>query len=332
MRDNAYYFALLNRNEQIFYKNIINNLSKHLFKVDGPVLNNHEIDNVIKSVFNDHPELYYVSPRISAGIRGMGSSQLMTLNFVENYRLEQKHIDGEVKKVISNLASLARGKSELEQYMLILDYLVDNVVYEINNTFNQNAASAIYFHKAQCSGISAAYKLLCDALNLYCLSVVSSAKQNGVMTPHAWNIVRINNNYYHVDGTFVIGHNKKGQKPYSYKMAFGSDNYFIQDHVLQPNLPKCLDNSLERLSTLTPGKTELLQELKSFYDIRTLLTKEIKAGNKEISFYFDFNGTNAQLDKMLSDSITMVFTQLQIRPYTASFSVRGKEVVVKLDY
>ena len=250
----------------------------------------------------------------------------------ELYRIDQAKIDREIAQVCSKITTLAKGKSELEQHMLILDYLIENVKYEINNEFNQNAASAIYYHKAQCSGISAAYKLIADHLGLYAIIVSSSSNESGVMIPHAWNIVQIDGVYYQVDPTSVVGRNEARVKPYSYKSAFCSDEFFRKNHILQPGWPKCLEDKYERLSEFNGNKTSILKEINSFYELRSYLANEVKSRKKNITFYCKIDMAPALFESTLAKSIEKVFVNLQIPLKSASFSKSGYEVQIQLTY
>ena len=180
MKEDAFYFSkILSKEEQLAYQTIYKSLLQHKKQCELPRIDNQKVSDIFQSVISDHPELYYVQPQASYSYRGMGINQNITLVYKENYVHEQHLIDREISKVLTNIKMECQGKGELEQYMIIFDYLVDNVDYQINNTLNQNAISALYYHKAQCSGISAAYKMLADSVGLYCIIVNSNAKVNG---------------------------------------------------------------------------------------------------------------------------------------------------------
>lgn len=51
-----------------------------------------------------------------------------------------------------------------------------------------------------CSGIAYAYKKLMESFNIECMVVHGELDEDGSML-HAWNLVKINNQYYHVDAT-----------------------------------------------------------------------------------------------------------------------------------
>ena len=333
MKEDAYYFSkILSKEERLAYQMIYQSLLQHKKQCELPRFDIQKASGVFQSVISDHPELYYVQPQVSGSCRGVGIHQAITLVYQENYVHEQHLIDREISKVLANIKMACQGKGELEQYMTIFDYLVDHVDYQINNILNQNAISALYYHKAQCSGISAAYKMLSDSVGLYCIIVNSNAKVNGMTSPHSWNIVKINNHYYHLDATYGIGHNQKGKKPYSYQYAFYSDKAFANDHLLQPSWPKCDDDSLERLGNLSNDKNALLTEISSFYELRNQLVEKIKNKEKEMCFYLNIEIGEKQFDTNLASSVKMVASYLKINIRSVSYIKNGKQLKLTLDY
>ena len=46
-------------------------------------------------------------------------------------------------------------------------------------------------------------KILCDELNIWCSIALSEANPDkGIKYRHAWNVIQINGQYYHLDATF----------------------------------------------------------------------------------------------------------------------------------
>lgn len=86
------------------------------------------------------------------------------------------------------------------------------------------------FHKksdgkfyAVCAGYAGAYKLLLNAAGVDCY-YVDGDKISGTGAGHAWNIVNVAGNYYHVDTTWDDG----SSDPYKYFMR--SDAFFNSNH------------------------------------------------------------------------------------------------------
>jgi len=73
--------------------------------------------------------------------------------------------------------------------------ILKNSRYEINNIYNQNAASVIHYHAAQCSGFASAFKVAMDYRGVRCIVVSGSVSTEAQSGPHAWNIVKLKEAY-----------------------------------------------------------------------------------------------------------------------------------------
>ncbi len=156
-----------------------------------------KVQEIYQYILSDHPEFYYVSPQISAV---MGSMSLK-INLSYLYDEKQKRC---IEQSFSNLWSELEkesNKSDVEKVYTAIFLLMKDSRYDVDNFYNQNAASAIHFHVAQCSGFALAFKYAMDYLGIWSIVVtgnVSNCTQSG---PHAWNIVKLNGLYYHIDVT-----------------------------------------------------------------------------------------------------------------------------------
>lgn len=105
------------------------------------------------------------------------------------------------EKVQEILASVS-GKTDYEKVVYFHDYLVANTVYGFLGAEQEEqsytAAGALLQGKAVCNGYAEAMELLLLCSNIETYMVVGAA--DGVS--HAWNIVKIDGEWYHVDVTW----------------------------------------------------------------------------------------------------------------------------------
>lgn len=233
-----------------------------------------DIRETYLAVYGDHPELFYLSSasRIAEKKGSIGfertfvSKKIFTKNEIIQYRLS-------MNEVVNNLsAACQKLSSEAEKVKFVCDYFIKNVRYQINNTFNQNAATVLIKNKGQCSGVSKAVKLIFDKLNIECLIVYGTAFNvvQGAFDNHSWNIVKVKGKYYHLDVTYLIGANVGKKNDYVYSYYNGSDARFSTDHKWDATkYPKC-------------GSDDRLTEK---YPVRTITSKNVE---KTITSYAEF--------------------------------------------
>ncbi len=92
------------------------------------------------------------------------------------------------------------GKSDLQKVAAIYDYLCANVSYGGTGDIKRTAYSALINHLAYCQGYAAAFYRLCLSAGIDTRMITSSGMN------HAWNIVKLNGQYYELDSTWDANH------------------------------------------------------------------------------------------------------------------------------
>lgn len=186
------------------YDVLLEAIMKQKQSVNLPAINNaNEIPIICKYILSDHPELYFVSTKFTIAM----SISSLTINLSYLYNTKQQY---EINQSFLNFKDKLKkemNKSDIERIYSTIFLLMRNSRYVIDNIYNQNAASVIYYHSAQCSGFASAFKYAMDLMGIWCIIVsgnISNESQNG---PHAWNVVKIDENYYHIDITSLANEN-----------------------------------------------------------------------------------------------------------------------------
>lgn len=127
----------------------------------------------------------------------------------------------------SESASKAHKELTLEEKILkIHDYLVENVSYDANLDYMYNAYGVMFDHKAICSGYAEAFKTLVDMLGVECITITGMGNGDN----HMWNMIKLDNEWYHVDVTWddPVG-NKKNVTYHTYFNV--TDEFMEKDHT-----------------------------------------------------------------------------------------------------
>ncbi len=122
---------------------------------------------------------------------------------------KQQNAKDTINKARVTVATLIlSGMSEYNKEKTLHDYIINNTRYDyenyLKNTIPDESFSAhgcLVRGVAVCEGYSKAMKLLCDLSSLECTVVSGKSKCSGTLEGHAWNIVKIDGEYYHLDVT-----------------------------------------------------------------------------------------------------------------------------------
>lgn len=142
---------------------------------------------------------------------------------------EEEYVDNEISRITDNLG-LDKVEDEYSKVKLIRDYICENVTYDTvhkhmsgSGHVQSTAYGCLYYHTALCQGYAVlAYRMLKEQ-GLDARIITGDLEVNGKTERHAWNIVRIGNEYYNLDITMddITG---------SYDYFLKSDESFNVDH------------------------------------------------------------------------------------------------------
>ena len=108
--------------------------------------------------------------------------------------------------IVANI--IGPSMSDFDKEKALHDYIVNNTRYDYQNYLNDTIPDesfeeygCLVLGVAVCEGYAEAMKLLCDLSGLECILVMGKTINNYTDEGHAWNIVKIDGEYYHVDVT-----------------------------------------------------------------------------------------------------------------------------------
>ena len=120
-----------------------------------------------------------------------------------------------VKNIADSYTSL--GMADYQKELRLHDYLVNHCQYSYGSPDDENefrAYGALIDGEAVCSGYAEAMALLLTYSGVECKIVIGSSKNEN----HAWNLVKISGDWYHLDATW--------DDPVAEKASSTSQNYF----------------------------------------------------------------------------------------------------------
>ena len=236
-----YGYNKLTNNEKKAYAVMLDGLEKGKTEIDISAfsLSNDDTKRLITIIRNDNPQLY----RLNNNYLLKTSS---TTKKVSSYNPSYSTFsfdDAKFNSAVNELLKAANGKTtEYDKAVAIHDALVKHITYEESpNQFN--AYGAIADKKAVCEGYAKAYQYLLRELGIQSYIVTGTSKEQN----HAWNLVKLDGKYYHVDVTWddpPAGILELSKPIYHAYFAVSYDDISV-DHTITTN-EITLDNANER--------------------------------------------------------------------------------------
>lgn len=195
-----YAYETLGESEKEIYQEILQALSTQSEYIDVSTLDTEQLNLIFQYVMDDHPELFYVD---GYQYKKYSLDGVVTkLQFYGNYTMSQEEvascreaIEGQVQKIYSKIPS-SYDQYEIAKYLY--DWIIEHTDYELQAQNNQNICSVLITNKSVCQGYAKTYQYLLQRLGIEAVLVTGEANQDG----HAWNLVKIHDQYYYVDVTW----------------------------------------------------------------------------------------------------------------------------------
>lgn len=329
LAETCYAYSMLPVTQQQLYLEILDALTEFRENVRLSSCDTEEISKVFQCVMNDHPEIYYVDGytyteyTLGEKLRKITFSGVYLMDNDEVLRTQRK-IDRYVEECLGGIAPDA---DEYEKVKYIYEYLISHTEYDGTAQDNQNICSVFLRGRSVCQGYAKAMQYLLQKAGVYSTLVLGSVV-NG--DSHAWNLVRIDGEYYYVDVTWgdasyqTSGQENSGERKmpainYDYLCVTTKQLEMTHqiDNVVAVPLCSCMDaNYYVREGVyFTEMEEERLQEI---------FRKALEAGDTYITLKCASQDVYQQMRKSLVDE-QKIFRYLDISGESVSYSENEKQ-------
>lgn len=235
-----YYYNTLQKPQQNAYHAIKAGLQSLSLSFSVPLLERRELSEVFTKVRLDFPQLFYAGTFQYRYFPNSENAEMLPEYLFEKGKIRehQKALQARVEKLIRPAAKW----SDMEKLLYIHDFICKNVRYDkLKKQYSHEIIGPLGHGVGVCEGIAKAVKILCDGLQIWCAIALSENNpEKGVKYRHAWNIVRMDKKYYHLDCTF--DHSLGSPEEIRYDYFLLSDQQIFRDHErLVWEMPVCED-------------------------------------------------------------------------------------------
>ena len=220
------------------------------FEDESHSVNNNDFQTVWNAFLADNPQYFWLAQcdTISSGGKVTAVEPYYDFIFTaDELPAAKAAFDAATAKALSGITN---DMSQYEIELYLHDYLVNNVKY-VNGTSNtNNAYGALVNGQAVCEGYADAFQYLLTQAGISSCVVTGTSKGEG----HAWNLVKIDGEYYYVDVTWDDQDN--GKNFYAYFNVTTAQ--LEEDHTIIPEFytPPICTATAANYFTVNGGKIE----------------------------------------------------------------------------
>lgn len=195
-----YYFKQLTQEEQRAYRELLKGIRAREKEFYLTISDDDSIDRSYHAVLKDHPEIFWVHNREKIYKTTYSDSNYCTFTPGYTYtESEISEIQAAMEQSYQEVCDLIpEDASDYEKVRIVYTYVIDHTQYQ-SGTDDQSIAGVFWKKSAVCAGYAGAVQYLLEKLDIPCIYVDGSTK--GSTEGHAWDIVKIGQEYYYVDAT-----------------------------------------------------------------------------------------------------------------------------------
>ena len=158
-----------------------------------------EVRHAIRWVMRDNPDIFWFAHQYHY------DEASSTIHFQYTFSAERvKTIQQSINDVIENdfCIEYVKTLTQQEQVTYVYKWLVTYCNYKINSAYNQSIYSVFVRRNSVCTGYAKAAQYLFNLLGIESRLVFGRLHNDKEDGRHCWNLVKVDNEYYHFDACF----------------------------------------------------------------------------------------------------------------------------------
>ena len=224
---------------------------------------NLNVDDLMSNIIGDTPWLFYVN-EWQWNVTGQNISIFPQYKYTRKQTQDlRQRCQQEVSVILSKLKYDEDIKSIAKH---LHDILIRNIKYEKQDDYEVHTIiGSLLKRKCVCDGFSKVYKLILDELKItnYLIYGKGFARTLTDSEAHAWNLIKIDNDFYHVDVTYDATLSMYNYIRYDYFLI--DDSLISIDHYWNRSIiPKANNNKFflyNQSKYVVSSRTELRQKI-----------------------------------------------------------------------
>lgn len=231
----------LSADGQLVYNDLfINILNHNTESFEVAVVGKDEFTQAYTALMHDAPEIFYVKSFVYYMDK---HDRIQSARIIYNVTKEERERKEKEMEIVVNelLGKVDYNWGDYEKVKYLYDTIIQRTTYDLNAPDHQNIYSVLVGRRSVCAGYARTLQYLMHQLDMVSIYVTGFAlNTDGSNIGHAWNLVKMDDEYYHVDATwgdpmFQMKHAHKDYIGYAYFGMTSED--LARTHVVDMDYP-----------------------------------------------------------------------------------------------
>ncbi|MBO5448472.1 MAG: transglutaminase [Ruminococcus sp.] len=233
-----YFLSYLSEKERLVCSQIYSGFRSFETDIDitDGVVRSEDICKFIVLCTSCAPEFSYIGQEYSVSVDSEGYVMSIEVNFTRTPEEAAQRYDKTADNIDRILSGISPDMSDYDKFLYIHDEIVKNCVYDETAENCYTAYGCLTEGRAVCEGYSKALLMLCEKAGIGCLPVIGQGIDDGEATPHIWNKVLLDGQWYCTDLTWDDPVSDMGGEYYRYDYFALTDAEFAADHSMDENM------------------------------------------------------------------------------------------------
>ena len=270
--------------------------------------------SIYQRIFAENPEYIYLNGSVNVSYQvDSNRKTLVAMTLKPDYWPEMADLSKtELDSISAKITSLTKQVADdvsagtqvpWEQLAAIHDFLIRHIVYDESLDQNNNHVySALFRQITLCQGYAQSFQLIARQLGFEIRLITGVSDGLG----HAWNLVRIDGRWYHIDATFDDPTPDRGSiGPIQYVHFLRSDSVMRSTHIWNaPDWPASLEDGAHyyrRQAFVVENQDDLRARLDEF--ISSIDYNRLQVNRLQLLFTGSDLPQRSQLDEIVQQAL-----------------------------
>lgn len=239
-----YAYETLTDEEKLVYNQIAECLLQFQKEVTISTREEHTADQAFRCLLSDHPEIFWTDSyeMTSYHVSGVDSEYSFQPVYDMDKEEAQKNQELVEEAVTQCLAGIPENADSYETVKYLYEYIVLNTTYNKEAENDQNLCSVLINKESVCAGYAKAFQFLLQRCGMESAIVLGHSFNEA----HAWNLVKLDDEYYYFDVTWGDPQFGSASQAKSWYVDYGffglTTEDLLKNHVIENAfaLPECV--------------------------------------------------------------------------------------------
>ena len=202
----AYYYgySTLDEESRKVYRQLAAGIESFQGKIPIDPISQEQLEKVMRVLMADHPEYFWTDGTSSYTYQELPGGSIQNMEVQPEYQVagqEARDLQNQIEAKADQWIQGAPQGDTYERIKYVYETLIDQVEYQEDSPQNQNIRSVFLEGKTVCMGYSKAAQYLLNRMGIFC-TLVTGTVTGEKPSSHAWNLVKIKDQYYYMDVTW----------------------------------------------------------------------------------------------------------------------------------